>query len=153
MCIRDSCNMEAMVDIARRHKIPVIEDCAQAHLAEYKGKYAGTIGHIGCFSFQQSKHMTTGDGGMTITGNKAYFERMKLFADKGYTRKGWGARAYSFHAPNYRMTELVGAVGLVQLEKVQGVVEKRRELGEHLSSLLSRIDGVEPAIVTPGAKH
>jgi len=83
------CDMDAMVDIAKRHKIPLIEDCSQAHMAEYKGRYAGTLGDIGCFSFQQSKHMTTGDGGMTITGNKAYYERMKLFADKGYARKGW----------------------------------------------------------------
>src|SRR6185436_12782879 len=54
------CNMDAMVEIAKRHKIPLIEDCAQAHMAEYKGRYAGTLGDIGCFSFQQSKHMTTG---------------------------------------------------------------------------------------------
>jgi dTDP-4-amino-4,6-dideoxygalactose transaminase/predicted dehydrogenase len=147
------CDMDAMVAVARRHGLPLIEDCAQAHFTEYKGKLVGTIGDIGCFSFQQSKHMTTGDGGMTITSNAAYHERMKLFADKGYARKGWGARAYLFHAPNYRMTELVGAVGLAQLGKVRGVIEKRRELGEYLTSLLSQINGVEPAPVTPGAKH
>ena len=147
------CDMDAMTGIAKRHGIPLIEDCSQAHWTEYKGRFAGTIGDIGCFSFQQSKHMTTGDGGMTITSNPAYYERMKLFADKGYARKGWGARAYLFHAPNYRMTELVGAVGLAQLGKVGAVVEKRRELGQHLTELLSRIDGVEPAPVTPGAKH
>ena len=147
------CNMDAMVEIAKRHHIPLIEDCSQAHLTEYKGKYVGTIGDIGCFSFQQSKHMTTGDGGMTITANAGYYERMKLFADKGYARKGWGARAYLFHAPNYRMTELVGAVGLAQLRKVKAVVQKRHELGEYMSQLLSDVDGVTPAPVTEGAKH
>jgi dTDP-4-amino-4,6-dideoxygalactose transaminase/predicted dehydrogenase len=147
------CDLDAMVDIAKRHKIPLIEDCSQAHMAEYKGRYAGTLGDIGCFSFQQSKHMTTGDGGMTITGNKAYYERMKLFADKGYARKGWGSRAYLFHAPNYRMTELVGAVGLAQLKKVKGVVTKRREMGEYLTKLLTGIDGVRTAPTTSGAKH
>jgi dTDP-4-amino-4,6-dideoxygalactose transaminase/predicted dehydrogenase len=147
------CDMDAISQIAKRHRLPLIEDCSQAHWTEYKGKLVGTIGDIGCFSFQQSKHMTTGDGGMTITSNPSYHERMKLFADKGYARKGWGARAYLFHAPNYRMTELVGAVGLAQLGKVKRVVEKRRELGEHLTELLSRIEGVEPAPVTPGAKH
>jgi len=146
------CDMDAMAAVARRHRLPLIEDCSQAHRTEYKGKLVGTIGDIGCFSFQQSKHMTTGDGGMTITSNSAYYDRMKLFADKGYARNGWGSRAYLFHAPNYRMTELVGAVGLAQLDKVQAVVEKRRALGEHLSSLLSKIHGVEPAPVTPGAK-
>ena len=147
------CDMDAMSAVASRHGIPLIEDCSQAHMTEYKGRMLGSIGQIGCFSFQQSKHMTTGDGGMTITSNPAYYERMKLFADKGYARKGWGSRAYLFHAPNYRMTELVGAVGLVQLNKVRGVVEKRRELGEHLSRLLAGIDGVEPAPVTPGGRH
>src|SRR5947208_8743061 len=131
------CDMDAIVDIAKRHGIALIEDCSQAHLAEYKGKYVGTIADIGCFSFQQSKQMTTGDGGMTITSNKSYYERMKLFADKGYARKGWGARAYLFHALNYRMNELTGAVGLAQLKKIKGVVAKRRELGERLSALLS----------------
>ncbi|PYJ71663.1 MAG: hypothetical protein DME76_01065 [Verrucomicrobia bacterium] len=146
------CDMDAMVEIAKRHGVALIEDCSQAHLAEYKGKYVGTIADIGCFSFQQSKQMTTGDGGMTITSNKSYYERMKLFADKGYARKGWGARAYLFHAPNYRMNELTGAVGLAQLKKIKGVVAKRRELGERLSALLSGIEGVVPAPVTAGAK-
>ncbi len=147
------CDMDGMSAVAKRHNLPLIEDCSQSHWTEYKGRLVGTIGDIGCFSFQQSKHMTTGDGGMTITSNAAYYERMKLFADKGYTRKGWGARAYAFHAPNYRMTELVGAVGLVQLEKVPGVVAKRRQLGQRMTELLSRIEGVEPAPVTPGAQH
>jgi len=145
------CDMDAMVDIARRHKIPLIEDCSQAHLAEYKGKMVGSIGDIGCFSFQQSKHMTTGDGGMTITGNKDYYERMKLFADKGFARKGWGARAYLFHAPNYRMTELVGAVGLAQLKKVGNVVNKRRELGLYMTELLKNVSGIRTAPITAGA--
>lgn len=147
------CNMDAMTDIARRHRIPLVEDCAQAHMSEYKGKYVGTIGDIGCFSFQQSKHMTTGEGGMTITSNREYYERMKFFIDKGWARKGWGPRAYLFLAPNYRPTELVGAIGLAQLKKVQDVVRKRHDLGEYLSELLSKIEGVRPAPVTSGAKH
>jgi len=147
------CDMDAMAEIAKRHRIPLIEDCSQAHLAEYKGKYVGTIGDIGCFSFQQSKQMTTGDGGMTITSNASYYERMKLFADKGYARKGWGPRAYLFHAPNYRMNELIGAVGLAQLKKIEGVIQKRRDLGGRMSSLLCGLEGVTPAPITPGARH
>jgi len=61
------CDMDAMVAVASRHKLPLIEDCSQAHWTHYKGRLVGTIGDIGCFSLQQSKHMTTGDGGMTIT--------------------------------------------------------------------------------------
>src|SRR3989338_5747677 len=101
------CDMDAIVRIAKAHGIPLIEDCAQAHVTEYRGRYVGTIGDIGCFSFQQAKHMTTGDGGMTITSDKAYYERMKFFVDKGYARKPWGSRVYLFHAPNYRMNELI----------------------------------------------
>ncbi len=146
------CDMDEMVKIAKKHNIPLIEDCAQAHVTEYKGKYVGTMGDIGCFSFQQSKHMTTGDGGMTITSNKNYYEKMRLFVDKGYARKGWGSRAYLFLAPNYRMNELTAAVGLAQLKKVKSVVEKRYELGTYLTQLLSDIPEVVPAPVTAGAK-
>jgi UDP-N-acetylglucosamine 3-dehydrogenase len=113
----------------------------------------GTWGDLGCFSFQQSKHMTTGDGGMTITGNRAYHERMDLFADKGFARKDWGPRAYLFQAPNYRMTELVGAVGLAQLQRVRAVVQKRHEVGRYLSELLAQVEGVRPAPETPGGQH
>lgn len=147
------CNMDAMLHIARKHKLPLIEDCSQSHMTLYKGKYVGTIGDIGCFSFQQSKHMTTGDGGMTITSNKEYYERMKLYVDKGFARKGWGARAYAFHAPNYRMNELTAAVGRAQLKKVKNVVQKRHDMGTLLTQLLSGIPGVTVAPVTEGAKH
>lgn len=147
------CDMEAMVEIAHRHRIALIEDCSQAHMTSYKDKYVGTIGDIGCFSFQQSKPMTTGEGGMTITWNKAFYERMKLFADKGFARKGWGPRSYLFHAPNYRITELVAAVGLAQLRKIRRVVGKRSELGRYMSERLTGLNGVMPAPVTPGAEH
>jgi perosamine synthetase len=155
------CDMDAMVDIAKRHNLWLIEDCAEAHLAEYKGQLVGTIGDIGCFSFQQSKHMTTGDGGMTISNNDSLSQRLKLFVDKGWLR--WRPefhetmhlrpREYLFLAPCYRMTELQGAVGLAQLEKVQNVVKRRTELGDYLTQLLMDIDGIIPAPVTPGATH
>ena len=145
------CDMDALMAIAKAHRLALIEDCSQAHLAEYRQRLVGTIGELGCFSFQQSKHLTTGDGGMTITANRAYAERMKLFVDKGWARKGFGARAYLFHAPNYRMTELVGAVGLAQLPKLQQVVARRRELAALLTEQVARIDGVSPLPVTPGA--
>ncbi len=147
------CDMDAMLAVARKHNVVLIEDCCQAHMTEYKKKYVGTIGDIGCFSFQQSKHMTTGDGGMTITNNQKYYEHMKLFVDKGFARKGWGARAYMFHGQNYRMNELTAAVGIAQLKKVKDVVKKRNELGEHLTKLLSGINGIRTCPVTPGAVH
>jgi perosamine synthetase len=147
------CNMTAMMNIRKKYNIPIIEDCAQAALAEFDGKYVGSIGDIGCFSFMQTKHLTTGEGGMTITSNLTYYERMKFFVDKGWARKGWGPRAYLFLAPNYRPTELVGAVGLAQLRKNRGIVEKRRALCEYLNNLLSHIEGISPVPVTSNARH
>lgn len=137
------CDMDAMMDVARRHNLPLIEDASQAHLTKYKGRYVGTMGDIGCFSLQQTKHMTTGDGGMTVTNHDEWADRMHLFTDKGWTRQpGWGPRTYMFLAPNYRMTELQGAVGLAQLEKVQSVVDRRHKLG----TLLSEKIRVSPAL-------
>jgi len=145
------CQMTALRAVADAHGLALIEDCSQAHFAEYREQLVGTIGDLGCFSFQQSKLMTTGDGGMTITRNREYAERMKLFIDKGWARKGFGPRAYLFHAPNYRMTELVGAVGTVQLSKLRDVVSRRRELAALLTERLAGIDGIVPVPVTPGA--
>ncbi|MCD6407754.1 DegT/DnrJ/EryC1/StrS family aminotransferase [bacterium] len=147
------CNMEKIMKIARKYKLPVIEDCCQAYFTPYKGKYVGTIGDIGCFSMQQSKHLTAGEGGITITNNKKYAVRMALFRDKGWARKKWGPRAYLFLGLNYRPTEITGAIGLAQLEKVKGVVKKRNKLGDYLTKLLKNVPGILPAPVVNGGKH
>ena len=129
-------DMDPIMEIARRHDLIVIEDCAQALLATYKGRLCGTIGHIGCFSFQQSKHMTTGDGGMVIADNKAVRDReIRLCADKGWPRSG-GGRNHLFLAPNYHMTELQAAVGLAQLAKLDNMVQARTAAGDRLLSML-----------------
>ncbi len=148
------CDMDAMVDIARRHNLFLIEDCSQAHMTEYKGRPVGTYGDISCFSLQQSKHMTTGDGGVTLTNRDDLEGRMAGFRDKGWARRpGWGPRTYMFLAPNYRMTELQGAVGIAQLDKVQSVVDRRHELGDYLTTLIGNVPGIDPAPVTPGGRH
>ncbi|MCE7983681.1 MAG: DegT/DnrJ/EryC1/StrS family aminotransferase [Caldilinea sp. CFX5] len=150
----NACNMAAMLDIARRHNLPLIEDCSQAHVTQYNGRYLGSWGDIAAFSLQQSKHMTTGDGGVTITSRDDLSERMMLFRDKGWTRKaGWGPRTYAFLAPNYRPTEMHGAVGLAQIKKVRNVVTTRMELGNYLSALIGEIDGVQPPPITAGSEH
>lgn len=148
------CDMDAMMDISRRHDIPLIEDCSQAHLTGYKGGLCGTFGDIACFSFQQSKHLTTGDGGMALTRREDLQRRMRLFRDKGWTTEpGWGRKSYEFLAPNYRMTELQAAVGLAQVERVQDVVDRRHALGELLTQRIAGAPGVVPAPVTPGGRH
>ena len=150
----NACQIEAMVEIARRHRIPLIEDCSQAHVTRYRGRYLGTFGDLAAFSFQQSKHLTTGDGGMTITNRDDWAERMSLFRDKGWTRQPqWGRRTYAFLAPNYRMTELQAAVGLPQTKTVRQTVEKRIALGAYLTELICDIPGIAPAPVTEGSEH
>lgn len=149
------CDMDGIMALSRRYKLPVVEDCSQAHMTMYKGRLLGSIGDMGCFSLHESKHLTTGDGGMTITSQTAYHNIMRLFVDKGFDRETGAASTsrYLFYAPNYRMPELTAAVGLAQLKKVSHVVRRRNHLGTMLSNLLSDIDGVRPAPVTPGATH
>lgn len=150
----NACDMDAMTDIARRHGIPLVEDCSQAHATKYRGRWLGTFGDIAAYSLQQSKLLTTGDGGMTTTSRDDLAERMFLFRDKGWTRKpGWGPRSYDFLAPNYRITELQSAVGLPQVKTVRAAVERRMALGTRLTGLISDIAGVRPAPVTPGSEH
>jgi len=148
----NAARVDAIQEIARRHGIPLIEDCSQAHVIKYKGRYLGTWGDIGTFSFQQSKHMTTGDGGMTITNREDLAERMTRFRDKGWVRKP-GSRHYVLLGLNYRMTELQGAVGLAQIKKVRDVVERRMRLGHYLTEMISDIEGITPAPVTEGSEH
>jgi len=148
------CDMDRMLDIARRHKLDIIEDCAQTHMTEYKGRFVGTFGRVGCFSLQQSKHMTCGDGGLTITSDEPLGQRMSMFRDKGWARDpAAGARGYHFLGLNYRMTELHAAVALAQMDKVADVVGKRNELGDLLSESIRDVPGVVPAPVTSGGKH
>jgi dTDP-4-amino-4,6-dideoxygalactose transaminase len=146
------CDMDALTAVARRHGVPLVEDCCQAHLTEYKGRLCGSIGDIGCFSLQQSKHMTAGDGGLTITRDPRLAERMALFRDKGWPRKP-GARGYVILGLNYRMTELQGAVALAQMEKVADVVRTRNELGDLLTERIRRAPGILPTPVTDGGRH
>jgi len=136
------CNIDEVVEIAKKHNVILIEDCSQTHATKYKDRYAGSYGDMACFSFQGSKHMTTGDGGMTITNNKETHRLLMLFADKGWDYKYMGDRDHAFLAPNYRMTEMQGAVGLAQLEKVRGVVERRVELGAMLNGLIADAPGI-----------
>ena len=135
--------VDEIVQLARARGIAVIEDCAQAYLTLPEGGsgFAGTRGDIGCFSLQQSKHITAGDGGLTVTDDPALARRMKLFADKGWPRDT-GERTHLFFGLNYRMTELQAAVARAQLSKLPGVVERRRRTGAAAIAGLSGLPGL-----------
>jgi len=146
------CEMEEIMELARAREIPVIEDCAQAFLAEHDGRRVGGIGAIGCFSLQQGKHMTTGEGGIVTTNDEALARRMFLFINKAW---GYGDANpdHYFLALNYRLSELQGAVAVAQLEKLDGVVESRVRTANSLTEKLGGIGGVEAPHVGPKSFH
>lgn len=133
--------MGPIMELSKKYNIPVIEDCCQAYFARYKGRNVGTIGHIGCFSLQQGKHMTSGEGGIVVTNDAQFERRIRLFIDKAW---GYGDPKpdHYFLALNYRMTELQGAVALAQLRKVRGVVKRRGETAFMLTEALKSLPGV-----------
>lgn len=145
-------DMEAIGKLAEARGIPVIEDCAQSFLARFDGRKAGTFGSIGAFSLQQGKHITTGEGGIVVTDDDRLARRVYLFVNKGW---GYGDPSpdHYFLAPNYRMSELCGAVALAQLEKLEAAVVRRRMLAAKLDARLRDLAGVEVPQVDPRAEH
>ena len=146
------CAMTEILDLARTHNLPVIEDCAQAFLARHRGRPVGTLGRIGCFSLQQGKHITTGEGGLVTTDDDALARRMFLFINKAW---GYGDPQpdHYFIALNYRLSELQGAVAVAQLAKLPAVVEKRTAAARTLTGRLQGLPGVETPWVEPGNEH
>ena len=144
--------MEAIMAVARERQVPVIEDCAQAYLARIGGEFVGTIGDIGCFSLQQGKHITTGEGGIVVTNDDALARRIRLFVNKAW---GYGDPAPDHHflALNYRMTELQGAVGLAQLGKLARCVEHRRVMAQRLTEQVSGLQGIYTPRSPDNAEH
>ena len=142
------CDMLRLREIADRHGLVLIEDCAQAWGTLYDGKPVGTLGDIGCFSLNDFKHISCGDGGIVATNNPAFGVKFQRCADKAYDRVG-GVRFPESLAPCYRITELQAAVASVQLRKVQRIAARRNELGSTLTRLLEEIPGILPPIVRP----
>jgi len=146
------CEMRDIMALASEHEIPVLEDCAQAFLARSDGKLAGTLGAIGCFSLQQGKHITTGEGGLVITSSPELSRRSFLFINKAW---GYGDPKpdHYFLALNYRMSELQGAVALAQLGKLEGCVRQRQRMAQRLTGLLEGVPGIETPWVAKGNEH
>jgi dTDP-4-amino-4,6-dideoxygalactose transaminase len=146
------CEMAPIVKLARENEIPIIEDCAQAYLAQSGGRYAGTFGRIACFSLQQGKHMTAGEGGLVVTNDALLARRMYLFINKAW---GYGDADpdHYFLALNYRMSELQGAVAVAQLEKLDEAVRRRIEAADAIGEYLDGVDGIETPAARSGDVH
>jgi dTDP-4-amino-4,6-dideoxygalactose transaminase len=146
------CNMTEIMELAESRSIPVIEDCAQALLAEHGGRKVGTFGAISCFSLQQGKHITTGEGGLMIVNDPALARRSFLYINKAW---GYGDENpdHYFLALNYRLSELQGAVALAQLPKLADGVRRRVEGATALSEALQGMPGIITPPVPEGDLH
>lgn len=138
----NSCDMTAIMELARKRGLSVIEDCAQAFLAKHDGKMVGTFGTAGCFSLQQGKHITTGEGGVVVSDDAKIARHVYYFINKAW---GYGDPNpdHYFIALNYRMSELQGAVALGQLPKLADVCAKRQAGAQRLTEDLKDVAGVE----------
>lgn len=146
------CCMKEIMELADRQGIPVIEDCAQAFESTCGGQKAGTFGQVGCFSLQQGKHITTGEGGVVVTNDEKTARRMRLFINKAWPY-GEPNPDHLFLALNYRMSELVGAVAVAQLDKLGMSVGNRIRLAARMRDRTAGIEGVESPLVHEGMVH
>ena len=146
------CDMTGIMDLANRHGLPVIEDCSQAFGATWEGRPVGTWGVLGCFSLQQGKHITTGEGGVVIGQDEHLLRRVFLFVNKAW---GYGDPQpdHYFLALNGRMSELQGAVAVAQLEKLDESVRNRVESAAYLTGKLRGIPGIETPYHDARAVH
>ena len=138
-----ACDMDAIMAIARKNNLRVIEDAAHAHGGEYKGKKLGSIGDAGCFSFQSSKNLTSGEGGIVVTDDEDLYDMMNSLRNVGRVKDGqW----YEHHnlGCNYRITQLQAALLSKQLTRLEEQTQKRNDNGIYLNSLLEQIDGITP---------
>lgn len=135
------CDMDRICQIARKHDLKVIEDCAEAHGAEFDGRKVGSFGDIGCFSFYGNKIITTGEGGMCVTDSKNLEDKMRVLRDHGMrkTRRFY----HEMVGYNYRMTNLQAAIGVAQAEKIKEMLAWRSKLEDTYREKLASVRKVD----------
>jgi len=155
------CDMDAIMALAKKHKLKVIEDAAHAIETEYKGRKAGTIGDIGCFSFYVTKNLVTAEGGMAITDNKKYADRMRTLSLHGMSADAWkrygddGYKHYDIVEAGYKynMTDIQASLGIHQLARVEENWKKREKIWHTYMRELAGLPVVLPAPVSPDTRH
>ena len=156
------CDMDEIMAIANKHDLYVIEDCAQAHGAKYKGKSVGSIGHIGCWSFCQDKIMTTGgEGGMVTTNDESLWRKMWAYKDHGKSYEAVYEREHpegfrwlheSF-GTNWRMTEMQAAIGRIQLKRMPDWHKKRLSNASSIWNAAKQCKGLRVAVIPSYIEH
>jgi 8-amino-3,8-dideoxy-alpha-D-manno-octulosonate transaminase len=141
------CDMDAIMEVARRHGVPVLEDAAQAMGIRYRGRALGTIGEVGAFSLQLEKNVTSGEGGLLFAGDEAIYLRAACYQDQGgqfVTSNGPGRHRdlEPFVGENLRMTEIAGAIAAVQLGKLPGLLAAQRVNKERIQASIEGLPGI-----------
>lgn len=144
-----SCDMNPIMEIAKKHNLSVIEDCAQAFGAKYKGSLVGTFGDIACFSFYANKIITTGEGGLIATNNPKIADRINLLRNQG--------QDYPFHhvvySYNFKMANVQAAIGLGQMEKIDEIIKIRKANAQFYFEMLKDVDGIVLPKQMPNREH
>lgn len=141
-------DMDAILNIAARHKLAVVEDACQAHLAEWKGRKVGTLGSAGCFSFQASKNLNSGEGGAIVSNDHALMDRAESFCNNG---RGTGILSgFVRNGSNQRITEFQAALLNAQLTRLEAQASNRDRQARYLTKQLQDIPGLQPARLYPG---
>lgn len=138
-------DMDRLSEIAERHGLVVIEDCAESHGATVRGRMTGALGHMGCFSFYANKIITTGEGGMVTTDDDALAERLRYLRNLAFGQPRFLHQDAGF---NFRMTGYQAAMGRVQLRKIDHILEQKRRVARTYNELLADVPGVQ----TPAEK-
>ncbi|HVX67345.1 MAG TPA: DegT/DnrJ/EryC1/StrS family aminotransferase [Bryobacteraceae bacterium] len=144
-------DLDTILAVAARRKLPVVEDACQAHLAEWRGRKVGSLGTTGCFSFQASKNLNSGEGGAILTSDEALLDRCFAFHNNGRGRKTAGYDfSYRAGGLNLRMTEFQAALLEAQMTRIETQARTREGNARYLSGMLGEIPGVRPAALYPG---
>ncbi|MGG3467851.1 DegT/DnrJ/EryC1/StrS family aminotransferase [Neobacillus pocheonensis] len=144
------CDMDPIMELAKKHNLIVIEDAAHAVYTKYKGKMIGSIGDFTCFSFYATKNLVTGEGGMVTTHNEEWADKMRVMSLHGMSKAAWnrysdkGTWYYEVEYPGfkYNMTDMQAALGLVQLSKLESMQKRREEIAQKYNEAFSQIDGL-----------
>lgn len=155
------CNMDAILDIANRHNLVVIEDAAHAIEARYRGRKVGSIGHLTAFSFYVTKNVVTGEGGMVTTNNPDYAEKLKVYSLHGLSKDAWkrfsdsGYKHYQVVFPGfkYNMMDLQAAIGLHQLARVDSCWKRRDTIWRRYNAAFAALQIGLPAADEPDTVH
>ncbi|KPL19216.1 MAG: glutamine--scyllo-inositol aminotransferase [candidate division Zixibacteria bacterium SM23_81] len=145
-------DIDSILAIAGKYDLSTIEDAACALGAESKGRKCGTLGDIGCFSFHPRKAITTGEGGMVVTNSKQLAEKARALRNHGMAIKE-GRNSFEYAGFNYRMTDFQGAMGWIQIKKLDEIIEKRRALASSYNALLKDLKEIQTPFEKAGNKH